>query len=165
MDRPTVTVHFSPKEYDLLILQEQDRSQAMWDGKLTRQDACLTIHRANFEFWNHVRQHPLHHRIFNYFERCGSRGVLEVGDVRYDEGIITALIERWRPEMHTFHMRTGECTITLQDVEVLHGIPVDGDPFVQAGVRQISKSRWWELMFELTSWLLEGGSIKGNLGE
>ncbi|XP_060202689.1 protein MAIN-LIKE 2-like [Lycium barbarum] len=128
MNRPKVTVHPGPKNYDLLILQQQYRSQAVWDGKLTGQNACLTIRRANHEFWNHVRQYPLHSRILNYFERCGFWGVLAVGNVQYDEGIITALIERWRPETHTFHMRTDECAITLQDVEVLYGIPVDGHP-------------------------------------
>ena len=43
---------------------------------------------------------------------------------------ITALVDRWRPETHTFHLRVGEMTVTLQDVAMILGLPIDGAPLV-----------------------------------
>ncbi|CAN0866462.1 hypothetical protein LINGRAHAP2_LOCUS9289 [Linum grandiflorum] len=36
-------------------------------------------------------------------------------------------MERWRPEMNTFHMYHRECSITLQDVAHLKNLSVTGD--------------------------------------
>ncbi|MBA0867267.1 hypothetical protein Goshw_028825, partial [Gossypium schwendimanii] len=37
-----------------------------------------------------------------------------------------AFIERLKPETHTFHLPCGECTITLEDVQLQLGLPMDG---------------------------------------
>ncbi|RYR09711.1 hypothetical protein Ahy_B05g078098 [Arachis hypogaea] len=31
-----------------------------------------------------------------------------------------------RPETHTFHLPRGECTITLEDVTIIFGLPTNG---------------------------------------
>ncbi|XP_051221810.1 protein MAIN-LIKE 1-like [Lolium perenne] len=41
---------------------------------------------------------------------------------------LTALVDRWRPETHTFHLRAGEMTPTLQDVFMILGLPIQSDP-------------------------------------
>jgi hypothetical protein len=43
-----------------------------------------------------------------------------------DTKFILALCERWRPEKHTFWFPTSECTMMLEDVYMLLGLPIEG---------------------------------------
>lgn len=49
-----------------------------------------------------------------------------------DPSLLTALVDRWRPETHTFHLRCGELTPTLKDVSFITALPISGDPLVPA---------------------------------
>ncbi|KAE8772724.1 transposon protein, putative, Mutator sub-class [Hordeum vulgare] len=39
---------------------------------------------------------------------------------------LTALTDRWRPETHSFHLPLGEMTITVEDIAMITGIPIEG---------------------------------------
>ncbi|KAL9682308.1 hypothetical protein QQ045_014103 [Rhodiola kirilowii] len=67
-------------------------------------------------------------RIRPYVVAAGFYPWTQVTSVRVDPPLLIAVIERWRPETHTFHFNDGEATITLQDVSLLTGLPVKGMP-------------------------------------
>ena len=53
--------------------------------------------------------------------------LVEGGLVQLDRSLLMALVDRWRPETHTFHLPFGEMTPTLQDVAYLLGLPIVGE--------------------------------------
>ena len=70
-------------------------------------------------------------RVVDIVKRVGLEGLYRTPCREIDHNLITAFIERWRLETHTFHLPHGETTITLQDVEVILGIPIDGEAIVE----------------------------------
>ena len=46
--------------------------------------------------------------------------------IKLDHDLFHALIEQWRHETPTFHLRHREMTKTLQDVVILLGLPIYG---------------------------------------
>lgn len=69
-------------------------------------------------------------RVLDIVKRVGLEGLYRTPCREIDHNLIMAFVERWRPETHTFHLPHDETTITLQDVEVLLGIPIDGEAIV-----------------------------------
>jgi hypothetical protein len=45
-----------------------------------------------------------------------------------DSAALTTHVDRWRLETNTFHLLCGEITVTLQDVTMILGLPIDGTP-------------------------------------
>ena len=89
-------------------------------------------------------EHGLDPRIARYINEAGFEGLFKVPNLEVDHALITALVERWRPETHTFHLPHGEMSITVQDIEVMLGVPVDGLPITGA-----VKMEWPTLCLEL----------------
>ena len=65
-------------------------------------------------------------RILQYVEYAGFGGFHRMTFVPLDRALITALVERWRQETHSFHLPVGEATVTLRDVAILTRLPIHG---------------------------------------
>ncbi|KAF7834780.1 serine/threonine-protein phosphatase 7 long form-like protein [Senna tora] len=82
--------------------------------------------------------------IVPYLRQSGFYGVSRLRFFALQPSLISALVERWRPETHTFHTTQGECTITLEDVAIQLGFPCTG--MVVTGLTEMN---WSALCEEL----------------
>ncbi|KAL0001358.1 hypothetical protein SO802_015139 [Lithocarpus litseifolius] len=64
--------------------------------------------------------------------------------IQLDHASITAFLERWRLETHTFHLPYGKMTFTLQDVEVIMGLPIEGEAMIGP-----TKRTWTDVCVEM----------------
>ncbi|WOH11507.1 hypothetical protein DCAR_0830994 [Daucus carota subsp. sativus] len=120
-----------PVNGNLLTLQNDHRSEAVWNRGEAPEDLRV---RANFgEYWDTVKNNWPHDSIVTAITATGFGWIFKLGKVRHDRGVITAFIERWRPETHTFHLSFGEATITLEDVHHILGLRTTGRPLILHG--------------------------------
>ncbi|KAK9998277.1 hypothetical protein SO802_017880 [Lithocarpus litseifolius] len=158
--------HAQPGPIDGSVLTEQPnhQSEAICNGQDPRSFTC---HSRNEEFSN--REPMVEDQVVDIIKALGLEGLLWILGIEIDHDLIMALVERWWPETHTFHMPHGEVTITLQDVEVLLGLPVDGEAITRSTQKEWVNMCWDFLGFQpvnnerkqldgqriLIKWLLE----------
>ncbi|XP_057503803.1 uncharacterized protein LOC130787446 [Actinidia eriantha] len=114
-----------PIDGTVLTLQAHHRSTWIWEHGGTDALACRCCGSGLYD----VELDP---RVLQYVLRAGFYGVHRLGPIRLDHALIMAFVERWRPETHTFHLPVGEASITLQDVAILLGLPIDGAPITHS---------------------------------
>ncbi|KAI0524896.1 hypothetical protein KFK09_004286 [Dendrobium nobile] len=81
-------------------------------------------------------------RMIYVLRNLGLHNIRHLQFIRLDHNLITALVERWCPLTNTFHFTVGEMTITLQDVQVILGLRIDGPAVV--GLNVVGLGRRWE---------------------
>ncbi|KAK5840565.1 hypothetical protein PVK06_009467 [Gossypium arboreum] len=64
---------------------------------------------------------------------------------KLDPKLISAFVERWRPETHTFHFPCGECIISLEDVQLQLGLLVDGSVLIGSS----QSADWGAICYDL----------------
>ena len=142
-ERQARFVNPGPVDPSVLRLQTRHVSQNIWNGDV--QDRNLEPRRCTFEHVNNGNPPPA---LVPYLMRAGFYGVSRLVPFEFESPLISALLERWRPETHTFHMSHGECTITLQDVSILLGLPCDGMPVI--GKTKDNYRRWCRELLGVT---------------
>nr|GMD70625.1 serine/threonine-protein phosphatase 7 long form homolog [Ipomoea batatas] len=144
-------LHPGPMDPSVLTFQHRHRSMSIWMDP----DFNARIKPCRYDGQTVV---PSDERMINYLRIAGFYGVSHLRDIRLDHSLIAALIERWRPEVHAFHLPFGEVGITLQDVEVLLGLKVDG--LAITGRVKRSTEQWKDLCRRLLGFTPLDGFLK-----
>ncbi|XP_050909545.1 protein MAIN-LIKE 2-like [Lathyrus oleraceus] len=99
----------------------------LWMGESHRGTATNIVEYEDDRFRVHLHTYIQPNAvIILYLELAGFANVAKIAILKVDSKLIVALLERWRPETHTFHLPTGECTITLKDVSMLLDLRING---------------------------------------
>ncbi|KAL9671781.1 hypothetical protein QQ045_009354 [Rhodiola kirilowii] len=133
--------YLHPESIDpsLLTMQSVHRTEAIWRNQMNGEfmsDKPLRVAGHNV-----LNMNP---RLAEYVGNAGFLPWTQVCNVKIDPKLCTALVERWRPETHTFHLNGGEATIKLQNVAPLKGLPIDGVP-----VSGFGELEWEPVCFSL----------------
>nr|XP_016485250.1 PREDICTED: serine/threonine-protein phosphatase 7 long form homolog [Nicotiana tabacum] len=128
MDVPPM--HPGPFSDEILVLQDDHMSAYVWEGELVEQTLCA---RRVDDVWDFMRERGFHSRVVQRLRDTGFYRTFEIGWLQLDWSLTTALIEKWRPETHTFHLPIGETTITLQDVQQFTGFRPQGEVVASGG--------------------------------
>ena len=101
--------------------------------------------------------------VINIIKLVGLEGLFRAPSREIDHCLISALVERWRPKTHTFHLPHGEMSITLEDVEVIFGLPTDGEDLV--GPTTMVDGNWRQLCVELLGFGVSANDNKTLVGQ
>ncbi|KAH0886161.1 hypothetical protein HID58_062257 [Brassica napus] len=126
--RPLRTKKLTARGLNLSGLREQLHvSSAVWEaqerGLLRCQEHTSLLHQ-----WKLTDEQT------KLVDKAGFGLFRRIGPMTLNNSLISALVERWRRETNTFHLALGETTITLDEVSLVLGLQIDGDPVVGSKV-------------------------------
>ncbi|KAH1199659.1 Serine/threonine-protein phosphatase 7 long form [Glycine max] len=148
----SIQTRSGPVDGDVLWMQPKHVSEHVWNGEPDRK---LHIRRAVPTYQG---EEQIPEEIVPLLWQCGFYWIMKMGYLKINAALISAFIERWRPETHMFHLRCGEATITLQDMSILLGLRTDGAPLI--GSKNLD---WADLCEELLGVRPQEGEIEGSV--
>ncbi|QHN82001.1 uncharacterized protein DS421_20g691860 [Arachis hypogaea] len=123
--------------------------QAGNDGDINRlNDTSHYAEAADFERPRLLLPRRVRHTLpppdatIPYLAGVGFGDTVLLRDFTFDNSLISALVERWRPETHTFHLPWSEVTITLQEVVYHLDLRAHGNPIGSASVTSVGGTAW-----------------------
>ncbi|XP_075507343.1 protein MAINTENANCE OF MERISTEMS-like [Primulina tabacum] len=153
-----MTDNRNPEDPSVLYLQATHMSSSV--SSLTVDD-IVKVKKSDHLIWKLYTDNYLHRRVLAYLNHMGFYGVLECGSQVLDNHLITALVERWRRETHTFHFTCGETTVTLQDVSIIWGLPIDGEAVTGVDVSH-KVEEWQHICLDMLGFLPASNYLKGG---
>ncbi|KAF6167697.1 hypothetical protein GIB67_017192 [Kingdonia uniflora] len=97
--------------------------------------ACLCVHH-HAPTW-HLEKEPAIVRDLAML--AGLDRISEISYEHCNAGLISAICEHWQPETNMFHLSWGEMSLSLDDVQHLIGLSVDGDVPITEGSWSLPK--------------------------
>ncbi|EXC09161.1 hypothetical protein L484_005117 [Morus notabilis] len=140
-----------PIDKSVLYDQENHVSSAVWDGQ---ERGVLRCHQHP----SMLVQWKLTRKQIELVEKAGFGYLRLIPSFSLDNSLISALTDRWRRETNTFHLPVGEMTITLEDVGLILGLAIEGNPVV--GPQSNSPSVVCEKLLGKAPEDLNGGMLK-----
>ena len=113
--------NFQPDPIDesLLRFQADHISTKIWEGEER------LIRPRSHSIWCFKHEDQIDDHVQNLMNKAGFGNVLSIGKIEINHHLISALVERWRTETHTFHFSYGEAMVTLEDIALQLGLNVD----------------------------------------
>ncbi|KAG5528943.1 hypothetical protein RHGRI_029562 [Rhododendron griersonianum] len=111
-----------PQDRSLLKDFRNHVATAIWGG--TERKLLKTYNHSRL-----LRKWELPKTNRRFMEKVTASGLLPLAGITYkysNNVLLSAFVERWHPQMNSFHFRFGEMTITLDNVPYLIGVPVEG---------------------------------------
>ncbi|KAI8535321.1 hypothetical protein RHMOL_Rhmol10G0164900 [Rhododendron molle] len=111
--RENMVLQEGPIDGSLLTFQQSHRSHSIWANNGEPPVDSNTVKVRRTEARLKKLPPPPAPPVLQLIRQAGFGGVVDLPFISLDLGLMAALLERWRPETHSFHLRAGECTVTL----------------------------------------------------